>query len=189
MTDEPKLRVLTGVPGSGKTSVSSLLGSELDGSWVVLHADDFIGPTFAAWPGEQWPAIRHHHTTPLGQSAGWYMAPLGGGSKNVLAEGHIKDKQELDGLIAGVRQLYAGLFSVAVARLEGRTENIVTNLTNSPHRRHQFGDLKGRERADAFRSWITTWPVEPEVGGTLISIDGKKQREVSLEVAGAFGLA
>ncbi len=185
----PKLCLLIGIPGTGKTTICNQLAQRLDGSWVTLHADDFIGPTFARFPGHFWADIRHLHGEPLGESAGWYMSE-GGGSRSVLAEGHIKDRRELDLMIGGVRRVFGESLTTRVVCLDGDIESIVRNLLASPHRKHQFPELEypGAKRADAFRSWITGWAIDPEIVGAHVNTDGKSKEKIADEAAAALGL-
>lgn len=220
-----RLCVVTGVPGSGKTKVANLLAPLLPEKWVVLHADDFIGPTFSRFPEgslgdstgtlqmapvhatttttvssggafadprcreepSRWPQIRRYHTVPLGESAGWYMSK-GGGNNNVLVEGHIKDKVEMDGLLAGINRVCKDKPETRAVRLVGEVDLIVKNLLENRNRAHQFPNLPPDVRRACFRSWLETWPVDPNIADISVTIDGRSLEAVALEVADALGL-
>lgn len=102
MEPPPRLCLLIGIPGVGKSGVASLLQPRLPPRWTLLRGDDFIGIIQAIYPGRPWEEVRRFSPFFVGWSAGWFLA----GGRGVLLEGHFRDAEELDRLIdeSGVRR-------------------------------------------------------------------------------------
>lgn len=174
-----QLHILTGVPGSGKSSAASEIASSFKPDWTLLRADDFIGPTFHAYKPRPWGEIRAYHHRWAGNSAGWHMTQ----GRNVLVEGHVKDSNELGLLEQGVRDLFGGDVQRKVVFLDGDTEEIVARLTANPYREPEWS---GPDRADRFRYWITQWAVERGIADRVVDSRGLSPREVAQAIAKAF---
>jgi len=176
-----KLCVLTGVPGSGKSSAANLIGQSLTGDWSVVHADDFIGPTFEWFRPKPWGEIRQYHTIFAGWSAGWHLSQ----GRNVLVEGHIKDRKELRHLIRSAAERYDGPTDRRLIWLDGDVEEIVDRLTTNPFREP---DWIGPDRPSKFRYWITEWAVEPAIADVVVDGRGRTSSSIAAEIAAHFGI-
>ena len=181
MSPPLKLCVLTGVPGSGKSSAAALIAHDIPGNWSVVHADDFIGPTFEWFRPKPWVEIRQYHTIFAGWSAGWHLSQ----GRNVLVEGHVKDGKELRHLVQSTKVRYDGPIDRKVIWLDGDTEEIVARLTANPFREPSW---TGPDRPAKFRFWITEWAVDPTLADVVVDSRGKSPTKVALEVAGEFGI-
>lgn len=186
-TDPRRVCVLTGVPGSGKTSVASRIVRGLDSRlFVLVHADDSIGPTFecfrelaAKYGDETWAHIRGLHPFFVGWSAGWYLWK----SPTVLIEGHLKDRVEIDRLFSAIADQYPNPFSRRVVWLDDDVETIVAKLTDDPYREPQWN---GPDRPIRFRYWITKWEIDPSIADAVVDRRGKTNEAIDLEVKREF---
>jgi len=170
-----KLRVLTGVPGSGKTTAATSIAREFKPDWVLLHADDAIGPTFAVFAPKPWAEIRQFHPLFTGWSAGWNLAQ----ERNVLVEGHLKDEREVEWLLRGVRDLYRGALNTKIVWLDGDPDEIADKLAANPYREP---DWRGPSRRSNFKEWITNWAVERSIADAIVDSRGKTPLRVEAEV-------
>lgn len=171
-----RLVLLTGVPGSGKSTAATKIAGRFGPDWTVVRCDDFIGPTFRIFPGRPWGEIREFHHRLAGQSTGWHMSQ----GRHVLVEGHVKDSNELGYLEQGVRDIYNGPWSRTVVFLDGDVEEIVARLTADPYRETTW---VGTDRPAKFRNWIMTWAIDPRIASVSIDGTGKSADWVAQEIA------
>jgi hypothetical protein len=151
-----KLRILTGVPASGKSYVASELAKVIRGDWQIVHWDDSIGPLRVCYgpirlpgPFPPFDSIRTLHPYFAGWSAGWYLAD----GWNVFLEGHILDGEERRRLLRGVRDAFDGPLAVRTAYLNVDLETAIQNRCKS---RYWHPELVAPEREPTIRAWITT---------------------------------
>ncbi len=105
--------------------------------------------------------------------------------RNVLVEGHLKDRTEIDNLFVGVRALYPGELDKFVVFLDGDVEEIVNRLTANPLREPSW---TRPERPLRFRCWITAWGIDPGIADRVVDGRGKSSQVVAREVAAALGI-
>lgn len=193
--DEPrKLLILTGLPGSGKSSLSRELIKVLGDDWEVLHADDFVGPTYSLYRDpttgnvRPWPLIRSHHARFAGESVAYHMNDH---RKHVLLEGHFRTAWELATILAATSELLPRLrpdprFTSQVVLMERDRQWIVDHMVTNPHR---FPDLypPTRENSDRVRT-IHDWVYAEatiDLGGTpviQVAADGVGYPRLAREV-------
>jgi adenylate kinase family enzyme len=176
-----KLCVLTGVPGSGKSTAANLISRDFPGNWAIVHADDFIGPTFELFRPKEWSQIRKYHTIYTGWSAGWHLSQ----GRNVLVEGHLKDREEIRNLLRSVKDRTDEPVETRITWLDGDVEEIVRRLTENPFREPQWNRP---DRAEKFRFWITEWKIDPSIADSVVDGRGKSSEVVSREIAAAFDI-
>lgn len=167
-----KLRVLTGVPASGKSSLARELANRIRGDWQIVHWDDSIGPLRVCYgpirvPGPYPPfdSIRALHPYFAGWSAGWYL----GDGWNVFLEGHILNGEERDRLTRAVKDAYLGPLDLAVAYLHVDPEEAIRRRCAS---RYWHPELTPPDRERVIREWITTHVPSPD--SYDLKIDGSR---------------
>ena len=178
---DPRLCVLTGIPGSGKSSVAEILRPRLPPGWTVLRSDDFIGPTQACYPGKPWQEIRRLLPFFAGWSAGWYLAM----KRGVLMEGHFRDRVEIGRLEHGVSELVRYAAPPSIVRLDGDPATIARRLASNPQREPEW---HGPDREQNFLSWLKLSSIDPEIGGRIVDVRDAPEEEVARRVALAFNL-
>ena len=178
---EPRLCVLTGIPGSGKTTIAQILRPKLPPRWTLVRGDDFIGVTQACYPGKPWEQIRRLHAYFAGWSAGWYLWE----GRGVLLEGHFRDGEEIDRLRRGMRDMSPRSPDPTIVVLDGDLAEIARRLARNPDREREW---KEPEREGNFRKWLEISALESSVGGRLIDTRGLTEEEVARKVVEAFGL-
>jgi hypothetical protein len=164
-SDEPRrLLILTGLPGSGKSSLSRELINILGPDWEILHADDFIGPTYSLYRDSNtgsirpWPLIRSHHARFAGESVAYHMNDH---RKHVLLEGHFRSSWEITSILSATADLLPqlrrdGRFMHDIFLLKRDREWILEHMVTNEHR---FPDLlpatfENAERVETLRRWI-----------------------------------
>ena len=177
----PRLCILTGIPGSGKSSVAEILRPRLPPGWTVLRSDDFIGPTQACYPGKPWQEIRRLLPFFAGWSAGWYLAM----KRGVLMEGHFRDRVEIGRLERGVSALIRHPPPSSIVRLEGDPVAIAGRLASNPQREPEW---HGPDRELNFLSWLKLSSLDPDIGGQVVDTRDVPAEDVARRVALAFNL-
>jgi chloramphenicol 3-O-phosphotransferase len=167
-----KLRILTGVPASGKSSIAAKFTNRIRGDWQIVHWDDSIGPLRVCYgpakiPGPYPPfdTIRGFHPFFAGWSAGWYLAD----GWNVFLEGHILDGEERARLQRAVKDVYSGTLDLRVAYIEVDLEEAIRRRVAS---RYWHPELKPPAREPTIRNWITTHV--PTADAYDVKIDGSR---------------
>jgi hypothetical protein len=176
-----KLCVLTGLPGSGKSSTARRIADRFDSTWTLLHADDFIGPTLQIHRPRPWPEVRRFRPRVTGWSAGWHL----GRRRNVLVEGHFQDRRELDELWRGVRERYRGRAERRVVWIDDELERLVRRLVANPLREPAW---RGRDRSERFRRQIRRWAIVPGIADARVERGDKSHDQLAEEVAGILGI-
>ncbi len=178
----PRLCVLTGIPGSGKTTVALKLQPRLPPGWTLLRGDDFIGVTQACYPGKPWQEVRRFLPYFAGWAAGWYLAM----ERGVLLEGHFRDREELDRLVRGVRDIFRASPRPMVVGLEGDPAEIARRLTENEQREPK---MQGPDREKNFAAWLEISKIEPSICDRVIDARGHSEEEVARRVADVFELS
>jgi len=181
MDPQARLCVLIGIPGVGKSSVAHLLRPHLPPRWTVFHGDDFIGVTPAIYPGKPWEEVRRYSPLFVGWSTGWYLA----GGRGVLLEGHLRDLDELDRLMRGVKDFYPGCPPPTVVQLVADPEKIAARLAENPARAL---DWQGPTRESDILAWLNRNPIDPGIQSTKVRVEGLGEDAVARTVAQVFGL-
>jgi adenylate kinase len=176
-----RLLVITGLPGTGKTSVSEIIRPRLDPGWTVLHGDDFIGITMACYPGKQWEEIRGF----LPYFAGWSAGNDLSDGRSVLLEAHLRDREEIARLNRGVRDLFGRDQPPEVVVLEGDQREIAGRLAGDTFREP---DWQGRDRVSKFLAWLRISALDPLLPGTRIEVRGLTEDALARKVAAVFGI-
>lgn len=177
----PRLCVITGVPGIGKTAVTDWLRHRLPGGWTILRGDDFIGVTRACYPGRDWEHVRGLHAYFAGWSAGGYLAM----GRGVLLEGVFLDAEEIDRLDRATRQMHPTARAPTVVRLAGDLDEITRRLAENEDREPQW---TGPDREARIRAWIDSFADELRDRATVVDTRGKSVEEVARQAASALGL-
>lgn len=195
--DPRRLVILTGLPGSGKTRVANILRAGLGDDWEVVHADDFIGPTYARFRDPvtgarpPWESVRAYHPRLLGESAAFHMLDH---RKNVLVEGHIRNRGELANLKEGLAAVLHGdrEYTVEVFIVEQDRSWIVERMAANKHRFPEwFPPLVSLpERKRRLREWVFGPATLDTVGmnATVVPARGANFDRVAVGVAKAAGL-
>jgi len=178
----PRLCLLTGVPGSGKSAIAGVLRPRLPPGWMIIRGDDFIGPTQACYPGRPWPEIRPFLGYFAGWSAGWYLAM----GREVLLEGHFRDAEEVDRLTRGVRDLCPSCAPPTTVILRGDSRVFAKRLAENPRREPQWS---GPGREENFFAWISSSAIASSVSGQIVDVGDSTETEVARRVADAFGIS
>ena len=177
----PRLCILTGVPGCGKSTVANLLTRRLPLGWTTVHTDDFIGPTLELFRPEPWSRIRQYRPILAGWGVGWHLSQ----GRSVLVEGHLKDRKPVRQFLGAVSDRFPGRVERKVVWLDGDVEEIVKRVTVDPYRET---DLRGADRESQVRAWITQWDPAPSIADISIDGKGKSIVEIEAEVASFLGL-
>lgn len=162
--DPRRLLILTGLPGSGKSSLSRELIKDLGKDWEILHADDFIGPTYSLYRDlrsgaiRPWPAIRSHHARFAGESVAYHMNDH---RKNVLLEGHFRSEWEITSILSAVSELLPRLrtdarFAHDIVLLQRDREWILEHMVTNEHRFPDWlpASFENHSRVETLRPWI-----------------------------------
>jgi len=175
-TKRPRLVLVTGVPGCGKTGATKAIDKRLGEGWTVVHGDDLIGPTFRIYKGD-WPKVRADHPRTIGWSAGWHLAY----PRNVVAEGCFRTKQEIVTFLGGARDFTTIDEPVEVILLDVDLDETAKRLASDPNREPT---LTGANRLTGMRNWVGHMVVDRTIVTNAIDCRGKKQSEIADELLG-----
>lgn len=174
MKNRPRLVLVTGVPGCGKTGATARVGSLLGCEWTVVHGDDLIGPSIAIG-GDGWSTARPIHPRTIGWSAGWHLSY----PRNVLAEGCFRTKQEVSVFLEGVGRLSMDFEPAEVILLDVDLDRTAQRLAEDPLREPT---LKGADRLPSMRNWVRAMVVNREIAADVIDCRGKTLDQIAEEL-------
>ncbi|MGD1098939.1 MAG: hypothetical protein ABR888_01140 [Thermoplasmata archaeon] len=216
MTDTPKLFVLTGVPGSGKTSAANRIAFAPAEDWNLLHADDFIGPTFAKYPPLQDARSGFVTTMPTNSfstvSGSSYVTETGA---TTTVATHWASIRQFHTIFVGEsagwymsqgRNIFVeghikdqveldNLLEAIPNRYDGPFDQKVVRLEGDVDKivrylvdsQHRRHQCPGPNREACLRRWITEWGIETCIADQTVNINGKTPQKVAQDVAAAFG--
>lgn len=172
----PRLVLVTGVPGCGKTGATKAIEKSLGEGWVVVHGDDLIGPTFRIYKGD-WAKVRPYHPRTIGWSVGWHLAY----PRNVVVEGCFRTQQEVETFLGGVREFSTNQGRIEVILLDVDLDETAKRLANDPNREPA---LSGADRLQGLRNWVRSMVVDRTIVTNVIDCRGKKRSEITDELLG-----
>jgi hypothetical protein len=80
---------------------------------------------FATFKGAPWhPTLRRLHYYPVGWSVGWHLQS----GRNVLLEGHVRDRGDLGPIRRGIKELHRDRLDEQVILLDDDSEAIAMRL-------------------------------------------------------------
>lgn len=171
------LCVLTGLPGTGKSTTSDILKCKLEKNWKILHADDFNLETVSKYRrgNEKWSEIRQHRPTLIGKEAGSCLSQ----GKNVLIEGNLKDETEIKNLSDSIREAFQNDFNLKIILLRGNFEMIVKRCVLCRKEEPQYG---GSNKEDNCRRYLNDVSIQVGIANVIIDVDGLYKEEIADEV-------
>ena len=170
------LCVLTGLPGTGKSTTSDILKCKLGKNWEILHADNFNNETFSKYGkgNEKWADIRQHRPTLIGRKAGSYLSQ----GKNVLIEGNLKDETEIKNLSDSIREAFQNDFNLKIILLSGNFEMIVNRCVLFRKETPQYG---GSNKEDNCRRYLNDVSIQVGIANVTVDVDGLDKEEIANE--------
>lgn len=175
--ETPTLCALTGMPGTGKSTVSEILKNRLGTEWKILHADDYINETFSKYgdEGKKWPQIRQNRPILIGVTVGPYLSQ----GKNILVEGNLKDENEIKNLFDATKKTFEDEFNFKVVLLRGDFEMIVKRCVSDRGEEPQYGGL---DKEDNCRRYLKDVCTNESIADVIIDVDGKSKDKIAGEV-------
>ena len=171
------LCVLTGLPGTGKSTTSDILKSKLGKNWEILHADDFNKETFSKYRRgkEKWSEIRQYRPILIARKAGSCLSQ----GKNVLIEGNLKDETEIKNLFDSIREDFQNNFNLKIILLRGNFEMIVQRCVLYREGEPQYG---GSNKEDNCRRYLNDVSIQVGIANVTVDVDGLDKEEIADEV-------
>ena len=110
---KPRLIVVVGPPGAGKTALSTALVGQLGAGWSVKHHDDWIHEPDPDLEGVPWYKARPKYAKRAGSLAADLLEAGGSG---FVFDGVLADQGEVDRLVgaSGVERGFGGLLVVSL---------------------------------------------------------------------------
>ena len=169
--------VLTGLPGTGKSTTSDILKSKLGKNWEILHADDFNQQTFSKYGRDKkkWSEIRQYRPILIGSEARSCLSQ----GKNVSIEGNLKDETEINNLSDSIRETFQNDFNLKIILLRGDFETIVKRCVLCRKEEPQYG---GSNKEDNSRRYLNNVSIQEDIADVTVDVDGLDKEEIADEV-------